>query len=119
MEQLDKDLASIQEVRDLIRRATRAQAVLADYTQEQVDALVEALARTGEANAACLAEMAVEETGFGKVQDKITKNLVASKRLADSVRGMKTIGLIAADPVRKNPGSGRTLRSGCWSGAVD
>ena len=101
MEQLDKDLASIQEVRDLIRRATRAQAVLADYTQEQVDALVEALARTGEANAACLAEMAVEETGFGKVQDKITKNLVASKRLADSVRGMKTIGLIAADPVRK------------------
>lgn len=101
MEQLDKDLASIQEVRDLIRRATQAQKVLADYTQEQVDVLVEALARTGEANATRLAEMAVQETGFGKVQDKITKNLIASKQLADSVRGMRTIGIIAEDAAKK------------------
>ena len=98
---IDKDLASIQEVRDLIRRAKQAQTVLADYTQEQVDALVEALARTGEANAHRLAEMAVEETGFGKVQDKITKNLIASKHLADSVRGMRTIGIIAEDAAKK------------------
>ncbi|WP_067516471.1 acetaldehyde dehydrogenase (acetylating) [Endozoicomonas ascidiicola] len=101
MELLDKDLSSIQEVRNLIRRASAAQKVLADYSQAQVDALVEAMARTGEANATRLAEMAVEETGFGKVQDKITKNLIASKHLAESIRSMRTIGFISEDPVKK------------------
>lgn len=101
MELLDKDLASIQEVRNLIRRAKEAQSVLADYSQAQVDALVEAMARTGEANASRLAEMAVEETGFGKVQDKITKNIIASKHLAESVRSMRTIGIITEDPAKK------------------
>ena len=59
------------------------------------------MAKTGENSASRLAEMAVEETGFGKVQDKITKNIIASKQLAESVRDLKTIGVIADDPVKK------------------
>ena len=101
MELLDKDLVSTQEVRNLIRRASAAQQILADYSQEQVDELVEAMAKNAETQARRLAEMAVEETGFGKVQDKITKNLIASKHLAESVRGMRTIGMISDDSVRK------------------
>ncbi|WP_263322348.1 acetaldehyde dehydrogenase (acetylating) [Endozoicomonas sp. Mp262] len=101
MELLDKDLVSIQDVRNLIHKAKEAQRVLADYSQAQVDALVEAMAKTGENSASHLAEMAVAETGFGKVQDKITKNIIASKKLADSVRDLKTIGVIADDPVKK------------------
>ncbi len=101
MELLDRDLVSVQEVRTLIRKATAAQQVLADYSQAQVDALVDAMARAGQTHARCLAEMAVEETGFGKVQDKITKNMLASKILLDSIKGMKTIGMISDDQSRK------------------
>ena len=101
MELLDRDLVSVQEVRTLIRKATAAQQVLADYSQAQVDALVDAMARAGQTHARRLAEMAVEETGFGKVQDKITKNLLASKILLDSIRDMKTIGMISDDQSRK------------------
>lgn len=97
MELLDRDLVSVQEVRTLIRKATAAQQVLADYSQAQVDALVDAMARAGQTHARRLAEMAVEETGFGKVQDKITKNMLASKILLDSIKGMKTIGMISDD----------------------
>ncbi len=101
MELLDRDLVSVQEVRTLIRKATAAQQVLADYSQAQVDALVDAMARAGQTHARRLAEMAVEETGFGKVQDKITKNMLASKILLDSIKGMKTIGMISDDQSRK------------------
>ena len=45
--------------------------------------------------------MAVEETGFGKVEDKILKNLAASKDLYEYIKDMDTIGVIKNDPVNK------------------
>ncbi|MEG2702079.1 MAG: acetaldehyde dehydrogenase, partial [Clostridia bacterium] len=60
--ELDRDLASIQEVRDLVRKARTAQAKLAEMDQRQIDAIVEAMARAAEQAAQPLAKMAVEET---------------------------------------------------------
>ena len=42
---LDKDLAARQEARALAAAAERAQHILADFTQEQLDAIVEAVAK--------------------------------------------------------------------------
>ena len=63
--ELDRDLASIQEARDLVKKAKAAQAVLAEMDQQQVDRIVAAMAGASERAAEKLARMAVSDTGFG------------------------------------------------------
>ena len=94
---VDKDLLSIQETRALVRAARAAQAELQKAGQERVDALVEAIAKAGVEKAEELARMASEETGFGKWQDKKQKNLLATEKLVEYYRGMKTVGVINED----------------------
>jgi acetaldehyde dehydrogenase (acetylating) len=90
----DKDLASIAEARALARRAKNAQLVLAEFSQAQVDAIVDAMAAAVTPHAEALARLAVEETGFGVVADKVQKNLFSSQRVLDFIRPMKTVGVI-------------------------
>jgi acetaldehyde dehydrogenase (acetylating) len=92
--QTDKDLASIAEARALARRAKAAQAVLAEFSQAQVDAIVDAMATAVTPHAEALARLAVEETGFGVVADKIQKNLFSSERVYEFIKPMKTVGVI-------------------------
>ncbi|OFW38226.1 MAG: hypothetical protein A3J29_15755 [Acidobacteria bacterium RIFCSPLOWO2_12_FULL_67_14b] len=92
--QTDKDLASIAEARALARRAKAAQTVLAEFSQPQIDAIVDAMAAAVTPHAEALARLAVEETGYGVVADKIQKNLFASKQVYDFIRPMKTVGVI-------------------------
>src|SRR5688572_7350683 len=92
--QTDKDLASIAEARALARRAKDAQLVLAEFSQAQVDAIVDAMAAAVAPHAEALARLAVEETGFGVVADKVQKNLFASERVHEFIKPMKTVGVI-------------------------
>ncbi|GFM35054.1 acetaldehyde dehydrogenase (acetylating) [Desulfovibrio subterraneus] len=98
---VDKDLLSIQEARALVRAARKAQAEYALMDQEHIDAIVKAIADAAVAHAETLAAMAVEETGFGKVQDKKTKNILASEKLIEAIKDMKTIGVIKDDKEHK------------------
>jgi len=97
MENLDRDLQSIQEVRNLVREAKQAQNALAAFSQERIDGIVAAIARAGMDNAAELARLAHEETGFGIVEDKVIKNIFASQSVYDSIKDMKTVGVISED----------------------
>ena len=97
----DKDLLSLQEVRELIGAAKKAQAELAEKTQEEVDRIVRSIADAGVRNARRLAEMAHEDTGFGKVEDKIIKNIFASQGVYEYIKDMKTIGELERDDARK------------------
>ena len=72
----DRDLASMAEARALARRARAAQHLLGELTQEGIDAIVDAMAAAVRPLAESLAVLAVEETGFGNVADKIQKNTV-------------------------------------------
>lgn len=90
----DKDLSSIQEARDLVRRAKIAQQNFASLSQEQVDQVVEAIAKVMMAMSEELAKLAVEETGYGNWQDKQKKNQLASEKLHERICGLKTIGII-------------------------
>jgi len=94
----DKDLVSIQEVRTKVEKAYAAWQKYRTFGQEQVDAIVERMAAAGRANAQSLAAMAVEETGYGNVKDKIAKNLLNADLLPRKMRGMRTIGLIREVP---------------------
>lgn len=90
----DKDLAARQEARELARAAEAAQRKLAEMSQAQLDAIVEAVAKAFAREAFPLAEMAVKETGFGNAEDKAAKNQFASQRVADAIRGMRTVGIL-------------------------
>ena len=96
--QLDKDLQARQEARDLCKQAQLAQRELFFYPQEKLDAIVEAVAGAFSTAAPELAQMAVEETGFGNIDDKIIKNEFASKRVLEAIRPMKTVGILKEEP---------------------
>ncbi len=91
---LDKDLLSLQEMRDLVNAAHEAQKVYGTYTQEQIDNVVNTVTRNLEKKAPELAKLAVEETGYGNVKDKTVKNLFATKYLREFIKDMKTVGII-------------------------
>src|ERR671938_1219848 len=93
--QSDRDLASIAEARALARRAKEAWLELAEFSQEKIDAIVEAMAAAATPQAEAFARLAVEETGYGVVADKIQKNLFSSEKVYQFIRPMKTVGVVA------------------------
>ncbi|MDO0822160.1 acetaldehyde dehydrogenase (acetylating) [Desulfosporosinus nitroreducens] len=101
MENFDYDLQSVQETRNLARQAKLAQAQLAKFNGEQIEKIIRNMVKVAEENAVSLANLAVEETGFGKVEDKIFKNHFASTELYEFIKPMQTIGVIKDDKVNK------------------
>src|SRR5688500_2857191 len=99
--QTDRDLTSISEARTLARRAKAAAPALAELSQTQIDAIVDAMAAAVTPQAEPLARLAHEETGYGVVADKIEKNLFASQKIYNFIRPMKTVGVIARFDDRK------------------
>jgi acetaldehyde dehydrogenase (acetylating) len=101
MSMVDIDLLSIQEARTLIRSARAALIRLAELDQGEIDGLVAAIAQAATVRAEELAKMAVEETGFGRWQDKVQKNLLAGEKIYNHIRDLKTIGVLREDRVNK------------------
>lgn len=98
---LDKDLQSIQEARELVARAKEAQLAFRSFTQEKVDSIVKAMVDAGFNAAEKLGRMANEETGFGKPEDKKKKNEFATKRVWESIKDLKTVGVIEEDKEKR------------------
>ncbi|MGG3555824.1 acetaldehyde dehydrogenase (acetylating) [Peribacillus frigoritolerans] len=92
---LDKDLESIQEVRKLLEQAKLAQQQIEKMTQVQVDQIVQSMAQAATKEAGRLAAMAVDETGYGKIEDKRTKNLFSARDIYESMKDKKTVGIIS------------------------
>ena len=101
MQLYDKDLLSVQEVRDLVEKAKKAQQEFAQKSQEEVDAIVKSVAEAGVRNAKRLAKMAHEETGFGIEADKVIKNVFGSSGVYEAIKDMKTIGVLEVDEEKK------------------
>jgi acetaldehyde dehydrogenase (acetylating) len=97
----DKDLISIQEVRSKVDKAFSAWQKYRSYSQDQVDAIVERMAAAARANAKRLADLAVEETGYGNAKDKYVKNILCCDWLPRRMRGMKTVGILRELPEEK------------------
>ena len=94
----DRDLRSIQEVRTKVEAAYAAFQAFEEFSQEQVDAIVAAMAQAARTHSERLARMAVEETGYGNVKDKIAKNLLNSDLLHQKIAPLKTIGVLGEKP---------------------
>ena len=92
---VDKDLVSVQQARDLVEAAHRAQAQVAEFDQAKIDRICEAMARAALTEAARLGAMAVEETGFGVPADKQEKNRFAAEDVWNYFRGLRTKGVVS------------------------
>jgi acetaldehyde dehydrogenase (acetylating) len=78
----------------IIMHAQLAAATFESYTQEQVDRICEAVYRAAFDNRVRLAEMAVAETGMGRVESKIMKNVLASQYVWDDIKDLRTVGVL-------------------------
>lgn len=91
---MDPDLRSIQQARELVTRARDAQRRYKDFTQDKVDRIVAAMAEAGEAASGDLGREAHEETGFGRPESKKQKNFFSTRTLLERMEGMRTAGII-------------------------
>jgi len=97
----DRDQASADEAKRLAQRARQAAPLLAEFSQDQIDRIVDAMVGAVGPKGEALARLAVEETGFGVVADKVQKNAFATGRVYEFIRPMKTVGVVKRDDVRK------------------
>lgn len=97
----DRDLESIQRARELARKGKVAANKIAEFTEEQIDKIIQNMVRVAEDNKFYLSQMAVEETGFGKIEDKMFKNHMASTMVYNAIKDMKTVGVIEEDKEKK------------------
>lgn len=81
----------------LLEKALYAAAVFNQYDQEKTDKIVKAVYEAGFDKRVELAKMANEETGIGKWEDKVIKNVVATQFVYDDIAGEKTVGIISED----------------------
>ena len=83
-----------QAIDQMAAKALKAAEEFKGFTQEQVDRIVEAMTRAGVENKVKLAEMAVEETGIGNVEDKVIKNHFGTQVVYDYMKDGKSVGVI-------------------------
>jgi acetaldehyde dehydrogenase/alcohol dehydrogenase len=91
-------VATLTELNDLVTRVDRAQRQFATYTQEQVDRIFSQAALAAAGERIPLAQLAVEETGMGVVEDKVIKNHFASEYIFNKYKDEKTCGVLRTYP---------------------
>ena len=79
---------------NLVARAKKASEEYLKLSQEQVDNIIKAMSMAGLEHHMELAKMAVEETGRGIYEDKITKNMFATDYIYHNIKYAKTVGVI-------------------------
>ena len=98
---LDKDLAARQEARLLCRQAETAAQQLRRMPQSQLNTITQAIAAAFSHAAEELAQLAVQETGFGNVGDKTEKNRFASESVLQAIESLQCVGVLKESPAEK------------------
>jgi acetaldehyde dehydrogenase/alcohol dehydrogenase len=84
----------------MVAMAADAAREFRELDQEQVDRIVDAMVKAGVRAAVELAQLAIEETGFGVFEDKVAKNYIATEFLADYLRDKRSVGVVDEDVER-------------------
>jgi acetaldehyde dehydrogenase/alcohol dehydrogenase len=91
----------IAHLEELVDQARTAAAVFTQFTQEDVDRIVKPMVVAGMEHAQHLAQMAIEETMLGVLEDKVIKNMVATEFVYNYVKDKRTVGVIREIPERR------------------
>ena len=90
----DQDSIAQHEARNAVESAHRAFESVARFDQERIDKICTAMAASALNEAARLGQLAHDETGFGKPEDKREKNRFAAEDVWNYFRALKTVGVI-------------------------
>ncbi|MCX7017498.1 MAG: aldehyde dehydrogenase family protein [Candidatus Sumerlaeota bacterium] len=90
-----KNCASV--IDEIVTRAATAAAVFNELNQRQTDAITRAVYMAAFDARVRLAKMAVEESGIGRWEDKVIKNVVASQLVYEQIRDLPTVGVVSRD----------------------
>ncbi len=93
----DEGDKSLEEFAALLDKVRAAQAEFATFSQEKVDEIFHAAAMAASKERIRLAQMAVDETGMGLMEDKAIKNLYASEYIYNAYKDTKTVGVVEED----------------------
>jgi acetaldehyde dehydrogenase (acetylating) len=91
----DKDLISVQQARNLVEAAHRAQAEIARFDQAKIDRICDAMAKAALRDSPRTAAMAVEETGYGVAEDKQVKNQFSAEIVWNYFKPLRTVGIVS------------------------
>ena len=94
MENQDEELRIKQMIDELVEKAQKASQEYLKLDQKTVDNIIKAMSMAGLEHHMELAKMAIEETGRGVYEDKITKNMFATEYVYHSIKYEKTVGVI-------------------------
>ncbi len=83
----------------VMNNARQAADAFAAYDREKADYIVRKVFEAAFANRFLLAEMAHKETGIGKVEDKVIKNIIATKHVYQDIKDFVAVGVLSDDPV--------------------
>ena len=97
-----------------VQRAGVAAIALRALDQEAVDRIVWAMVVAGLESAVDLAELAMEETGFGVLEDKVVKNYIATEFLYDYLKDKRSVGVIDEDPAARASSTSPSRSGSCW-----
>ena len=81
----------------MLDKAFQAQDRLAQFSQDRIDSVVQHMAEAGLGAAEKLARMAVEETGYGNVADKVLKNKFGAEFVYQAIKDLNTVGILRED----------------------
>ena len=90
-------ISTVKDLDALINRVSQAQAVYATFSEEKVDFIFKSAAAAANKMRIELAQMAVDETKMGVMEDKVIKNHFASEYIYNKHKGVKTCGIISED----------------------
>jgi acetaldehyde dehydrogenase/alcohol dehydrogenase len=90
----EDDPRDMEMIDNLVQKAQEALRQMGDLTQEDVDRIVKAMALAGLDRHMELARLALEETGRGVYEDKITKNIFATEYVYHDIKAHRTVGVI-------------------------
>src|SRR5437773_5024602 len=91
----DKDLISVQQARDLVEAAHRAQGEVVQFDQAKIDRICDAMAKAALRESPRVAALAVEETGYGVAEDKQVKNQFSAEIVWNYFRNLRTVGVVS------------------------
>ena len=91
----DKDGISVQQARDLVEAAHRAQSEVVRFDQGKIDRICEAMALAALRESPRVAALAVEETGYGIAADKEVKNRFAAEDVWNYFKHLRTVGVVS------------------------
>lgn len=86
------------DIEEIMERARISGDKFSTYSQERVDRIVKAVYVAGFNQRVYLAKLAHEETGIGKWQDKVSKNVIATRYVYKDIKDLKTAGILKEDP---------------------